>query len=94
MKLLQRLNEEGMTIVMVTHSPECAQSADRIIRVVDGKVAAEMKNSRPEPDCCDEVEKPPVATGQEGIQCGQTAPGEKIFPPGKSGMSSRCYMLF
>ena len=36
MDLLQTLNEEGMTIVMVTHSPECAHYAHRILRISDG----------------------------------------------------------
>ena len=38
MELLQRLNNDGMTIVMVTHSPECAAYAERILRVSDGKL--------------------------------------------------------
>jgi putative ABC transport system ATP-binding protein len=38
MKLLHRLNDEGMTIVMVTHSPDCAGYARRIMRVADGKL--------------------------------------------------------
>jgi putative ABC transport system ATP-binding protein len=38
MDLLRRLNEEGMTIVMVTHSPDCADYARRVIRVSDGKL--------------------------------------------------------
>jgi putative ABC transport system ATP-binding protein len=41
MDLLQRLNEEGMTIVMVTHSPECAHYARRILRVSDGLLVNE-----------------------------------------------------
>ena len=40
MSLLQRLNEDGMTIVMVTHSPESAGFARRILRVSDGKLVA------------------------------------------------------
>jgi putative ABC transport system ATP-binding protein len=36
MELLSGLNKEGMTIVMVTHSPECASYARRILRVSDG----------------------------------------------------------
>jgi len=38
MDLLGRLNQEGMTIVMVTHSPDCAGYAQRIIKVSDGKL--------------------------------------------------------
>jgi putative ABC transport system ATP-binding protein len=36
MGLLQRLNEDGMTIVMVTHSRECAKYAERLLHVSDG----------------------------------------------------------
>ena len=36
MALLSQLNEEGMTIVMVTHSPDCARHAQRILVVSDG----------------------------------------------------------
>ena len=36
MALLQSLNAQGMTIVMVTHSHECARYAQRILQVSDG----------------------------------------------------------
>jgi putative ABC transport system ATP-binding protein len=36
MNLFQTLNEAGMTIVMVTHSQDCAQYAQRLLRVSDG----------------------------------------------------------
>jgi putative ABC transport system ATP-binding protein len=38
MDLLERINEQGTTIVMVTHSPECATRAQRQIHLLDGKV--------------------------------------------------------
>jgi putative ABC transport system ATP-binding protein len=38
MELLQNLNTEGMTIIMVTHSPECARYARRIMQVSDGRL--------------------------------------------------------
>ena len=41
MKLLQRLNADGMTIIMVTHSSECAQYARRIMQVSDGRLVAD-----------------------------------------------------
>lgn len=46
MKLLQRLNTDGMTIIMVTHSPECAHYARRLMRVSDGKVVEDDRTSR------------------------------------------------
>jgi putative ABC transport system ATP-binding protein len=36
MDLFRSLNEEGATIVMVTHSPECAGYARRMLRIADG----------------------------------------------------------
>ena len=41
MKLLQQLHHHGMTIIMVTHSAECAQYAQRILRVADGRLLEE-----------------------------------------------------
>ncbi len=38
MELLSQLNREGMTIIMVTHSPECAEYPQRVIRVSDGRL--------------------------------------------------------
>jgi putative ABC transport system ATP-binding protein len=41
MNLLRSLNSEGMTILMVTHNPECAQFARRILRLSDGLLVEE-----------------------------------------------------
>ena len=42
MDLLTRLNKEGVTIVMVTHSQHDASYADRIINLFDGQVVTEV----------------------------------------------------
>ena len=39
--ILDRVNREGATIVMVTHSREVAERASRIIRVADGVLVAD-----------------------------------------------------
>ncbi len=40
MRIFQRLNqEEGMTIILVTHEPDIAAHAKRVIHVKDGKIA-------------------------------------------------------
>ncbi|MCE4562920.1 ABC transporter ATP-binding protein [Maribellus sp. CM-23] len=38
MKLLKKLNEEGMTIIQVTHSEENAHYGTRIVKLIDGLV--------------------------------------------------------
>ncbi|HEX5421586.1 MAG TPA: ABC transporter ATP-binding protein [Gammaproteobacteria bacterium] len=41
MKILVQLNEEGTSILMVTHSPDNAAYGERTIRMLDGKILAE-----------------------------------------------------
>jgi len=41
MKLLSELNEQGTTIIMVTHSPHDANYARRVIHLFDGKIVTE-----------------------------------------------------
>jgi putative ABC transport system ATP-binding protein len=43
MKLLKQLNEEGTTVVMVTHSPYDAGYAHRIVNLFDGKIVTESR---------------------------------------------------
>lgn len=38
MTIFKKLNNEGRTIVMITHEPDIAQNANRIIYVKDGKI--------------------------------------------------------
>ena len=46
MNLLKELNHDGATVVMVTHSEENAREAERIIRMMDGYIFTESKNTR------------------------------------------------
>ena len=46
MNLLKELNHDGATVVMVTHSEENAREAERIIRMMDGYILSESKNTR------------------------------------------------
>ena len=41
MNLLKELNDEGTTIVMVTHSPSDADYAKRIVHLFDGHIVTE-----------------------------------------------------
>ena len=44
MQLLQELNQEGATIVMVTHSQKDAAMAQRTIDLFDGRIVSDVKN--------------------------------------------------
>ncbi|MFH1631863.1 MAG: ABC transporter ATP-binding protein [bacterium] len=43
LKIFQRLNNEGHTIIMVTHEQEAAEFARRIIRIRDGDIISDEK---------------------------------------------------
>jgi putative ABC transport system ATP-binding protein len=40
MRMLEVLNRQGATILMVTHSPAHAQRANRIVRLLDGRIVS------------------------------------------------------
>jgi putative ABC transport system ATP-binding protein len=45
MELVTRLNrEQGITVVMVTHEPDIAAYARRVIRFVDGRIESDALN--------------------------------------------------
>lgn len=48
LSILKKLNQEGMTIVMVTHEDEIGQNCNRVIRMRDGKIVSDVRN-RPIP---------------------------------------------
>ncbi|MBI1726493.1 MAG: ABC transporter ATP-binding protein [Candidatus Rokubacteria bacterium] len=55
MALIERLNREGKTIIMVTHSRELAEHAERIVHLLDGvmirdEVVAERRVAEVRPD--------------------------------------------
>ncbi len=45
MRMLRSLNEEGATIVMVTHSPAHADYAGRVVNMLDGRVLLETRRA-------------------------------------------------
>lgn len=46
MAILQRLNTDGITVVLVTHEPDIASYCQRIIQFRDGRVVSDTANSK------------------------------------------------
>ena len=44
--LLNELNKEGLTLLVVTHNPRVAQRADRILFLVDGRIARRVAGNQ------------------------------------------------
>ena len=47
MALFQQLSEKGRTIVLVTHEPDIAEYAHRIIKIADGRIISDEVNQHP-----------------------------------------------
>jgi putative ABC transport system ATP-binding protein len=45
MEIFQKLNDEGHTIIMITHEPDIAEHAKIIIHVLDGKIVKDSPNT-------------------------------------------------
>jgi putative ABC transport system ATP-binding protein len=45
MRMLRQLNQEGSTIVMVTHSPAHADFASRVVNMLDGRILQERRRA-------------------------------------------------
>lgn len=72
MDLFRSLNREGMTIVMVTHSHECAGEARRILQVSDGLLMGEDGTVQ-----CSGIPGTPDEFGIAGLLQGQTVKRSK-----------------
>lgn len=46
MRIFQKLNDQGHTIIMITHEPDIAEYAKRIIQIKDGKIIKDLRNGR------------------------------------------------
>ena len=45
MRMIRQLNQEGSTIVMVTHSPAHADFASRLVNMLDGRILQEQRRA-------------------------------------------------
>ena len=49
MSIFKKLNNEGHTIVMITHEPDIAHHAKRILTIKDGKIVDDTTNHQKNP---------------------------------------------
>lgn len=47
MDILRKLHTEGRTVILITHDDKIAQSAKRIIRIMDGKIESDSGMADP-----------------------------------------------
>ena len=43
MELFRQLNNEGVTVVMITHDRQVAEQADRIVHIIDGVISEDKQ---------------------------------------------------
>jgi putative ABC transport system ATP-binding protein len=43
LEIIRSLQEEGRTVIMVTHNPEISRMGDRIIEIVDGRIRSDRR---------------------------------------------------
>ena len=82
MEIFQRLNQEGVTIVMITHEPEIAAHAQRTLHIRDGllvdRAGRPTQSQAPGP-------KPPKPAPQEPKAPAAPQPAGEAAPPQSTG---------
>ncbi len=46
MGIFQRLNQQGISIVLITHEPDIAEYTQRVIKIVDGQIVSDKRNDK------------------------------------------------
>jgi putative ABC transport system ATP-binding protein len=72
MALLQTLNRQGITVVLVTHERDIAEYASRVIHFRDGRLQSDQRNPRPR-DAQAELRDLPLADDEATPTASETA---------------------
>ena len=49
MQILHELHEEGRTVILITHDPEIAAEAKRVVKIMDGRIVSDTDNTSSAP---------------------------------------------
>jgi macrolide transport system ATP-binding/permease protein len=61
MALLEELNAQGHTVIVITHEAEVAAHARRVVEIRDGRIVADRRKPAPEPKAAEAVRMPTPA---------------------------------
>jgi ABC-type lipoprotein export system ATPase subunit len=74
--LLEDLNRRGATLVLVTHDPEVARRASRVVRMIDGR-AIELESGRPTVRSQDPLDPAPRMHWRDTLKVGLGSAGRR-----------------
>ena len=75
--LLQELNRNGCTVILVTHDPEVARRADRAIRLRDGKVVPGTQSPRRTGRAPEQLDPPRRLSRSDAFKLGLQSAGRR-----------------
>jgi len=75
--LLQELNRQGATVVLVTHDPEVARRAERAIRLRDGRVVGGMQSPRRTSRAPEHLDQPHRLSRTDAFKLGLQSTGRR-----------------
>ena len=75
--LLQELNRQGATVVLVTHDPEVARRADRAIRLRDGRVVGGVQSPRRTGRAPEQLDQPHRLSRADAFTLGLRSTGRR-----------------
>lgn len=68
MQLLQELSNQGHTLILITHDPEVAAHADRIIEIHDGHIIKDQLNPKKNQQPKQQLKPAPASTPSVGLE--------------------------